>query len=180
MNILQQYGSGLLLPQIWNRYSSAAIQDKNIPTEILDRLLEAGRLSPSVKNRQPWRFIAVTEQQKKLALKIACYDDERCVKGALIAVCSATSDYKMPNGLSANLFDLGLASGQIMLQAEQEGLAAEALISFSQSEAGKVLTLPYGMYIAAIILLGYPDDKSKRDMKTKALPIARTVHYNSW
>ena len=169
-----------MLAQILNRHSPVTIQDKNISTDVLDRLLEAGRLSPSVKNRQPWRFIAITDRQKKLALQSACYGDERCVKGALIAVCSATSDYEMPNGLSANLFDLGLASGQIMLQAEEEGLAAEALISFSQSEAGKVLTLPYGMIIAAIILLGYPDSEGKRDMSAKALPLARTVHYNSW
>lgn len=169
-----------MLAQILNRHSPVTIQDKNISTDVLDRLLEAGRLSPSVKNRQPWRFIAITDMQKKLALQSACYGDERCAKGALIAVCSATSDYEMPNGLSANLFDLGLASGQIMLQAEEEGLAAEALISFSQSEAGKVLTLPYGMIIASIILLGYPDGESKRDMSAKALPLARTVHYNSW
>ena len=167
-----------MLPQILNRHSSVAIQDKSISIEVLDRLLDAGRLSPSVKNRQPWRFIAVTDRQKKLDLQDACYGDERCAKGALIAVCSATSDYKMPNGLSANLFDLGLASGQIMLQAEQEGLAAEALTSFSQSEAAKVLTLPYGMVIAAIIVVGYSE--SRRDMREGSLPLKRTVHYNSW
>ena len=139
-----------------------------------------GRFSPSVKNRQPWRFIAVTDIHKKLELQKACYGDERCLKGGLIAACYATSDYKMPNGLSANLFDLGLACGQIMLQAEEDGLASEPLTSFSQLEASRSLTLPHGMCIATIILLGYPADPEKRDMRYNCLPSQRTVNYNSW
>ncbi|WGK68087.1 nitroreductase family protein [Candidatus Haliotispira prima] len=169
-----------MLPQIQHRNNASAIQDKDVPKEVLDRLLRAGRLSPSIKNRQPWRFIAINDIQKKLELQEACYGDRRCKKGALIAACYATSDYEMPNGFSANLFDLGLASGQIMLQAEKEGLAAESLTSFSQSQAGRILTLPHGMYIAAIILLGYPAEKEKRDMSSKCLPSQRTINYNSW
>ncbi len=169
-----------VLAQILHRNNALVLKDKNIPKEVLDRLLEAGRLSPSVKNRQPWRFIAVTEISKRLALQKACYGDERCKHGAIIAACYATSDYEMPNGLSANLFDLGLASGQIMLQAEKEGLAAESLTSFSQNEASRILTLPYSMYIAALILVGYPQDNEKRDMRHKSLPSQRTINYNSW
>ncbi len=170
----------MLLPQILHRHDALSLQGKEVPGEVLDRLLEAGRLSPSIKNRQPWRFIAVTDRDKQRQLQQACYGDGRCVKGALIAACYATTDYQMPNGFSANLFDLGLACGQIMLQAEREGLAAESLTSFSQAEAARALTLPYSMYVAALVLLGYPEGGKKRDMRHKRLARERTVNYNTW
>ncbi len=169
-----------MLPQILYRNNALILQDKEVPEKILERLLDAGRLSPSIKNRQPWRFIAITDIQKKLALEKACYGDTRCKKGALIAVCNANADYKMPNGFSANLFDLGLACGQIMLQAEQDNLAAEILTSFSQEEAGRILTLPFGVFVAAIVLLGYPIELEKYDMRSKRHPPERTINYNSW
>ena len=169
-----------MLPYILYRNNVLEIQDREIPKETLDQLLDAGRLSPSIRNRQPWRFIAVTDMNKKLALQKACYGDERCLKGTLIAACSATGDYQTPSGLSANLFDLGLACGQILLQAEEDGLAAEPITSFSQSEASHILTLPYGMYVAAIVLLGYPMAIERDNISYHRLPLERTVNYNSW
>ncbi|MEM9424329.1 MAG: nitroreductase family protein, partial [Spirochaetota bacterium] len=169
-----------VLSPILHRNKTLTLQKKKVPSEILDSLLDAGRLSPSVKNRQPWRFIAITDEEKKKLLRQACYGDPRCMQGALIAACYATTDYTMPNGFSANLFDLGLACGQIMLQAEESGLAAEALTSFSQAEAGRALTLPHGMYVIAIILLGYSADPEKSDTRLGRLPLERTTNYNSW
>jgi len=32
-----------------------------IPDEVLNRILEAGRIAPSAKNIQPWRFIIVKD-----------------------------------------------------------------------------------------------------------------------
>ena len=41
-----------------------------IPQEVLEEILEAGRLAPSAQNRQPWRYIVFTDKAeiKKLAL----------------------------------------------------------------------------------------------------------------
>lgn len=44
---------------------------KNIPVpkELVERILQAGMMAPSSKNRQPWKFIVVSGQAKKDVLK---------------------------------------------------------------------------------------------------------------
>lgn len=39
-----------------------------VSREQLEKIIEAGILAPSAKNRQPWRFIVVTEKEKQAAL----------------------------------------------------------------------------------------------------------------
>lgn len=57
----QLYYGGLkirmILDIIMNRRSIRKYKSENIPLEIINQILVAGRLAPSGKNRQPWRFI---------------------------------------------------------------------------------------------------------------------------
>lgn len=50
---------------IQNRRSIRSYQSTPIPREMILKILEAGRLAPSSKNRQPWRFVVVQGQSKK-------------------------------------------------------------------------------------------------------------------
>ena len=43
-------------------------QDKPIPDDVLDRIVEAGHLSASASNVQPWHFVVVTDAQQRKAL----------------------------------------------------------------------------------------------------------------
>jgi len=36
-------------------------RDKPVPEDVLRRVLEAGRLSPSAMNKQPWHFVVVQD-----------------------------------------------------------------------------------------------------------------------
>jgi nitroreductase len=44
-------------------------EDRPLPRELLERILEAGRRAPSARNWQPWDFVVVTnrEQLRELA-----------------------------------------------------------------------------------------------------------------
>ena len=48
----------MALEAIKKRQSVRSYQDKEIPEKILQQILEAGRLAPSAKNGQPWKFIS--------------------------------------------------------------------------------------------------------------------------
>src|ERR1700737_5043612 len=37
-------------------------QDKPVPGEVVDRIIDAARLTASASNRQPWHFVVVREQ----------------------------------------------------------------------------------------------------------------------
>jgi len=61
-----------LLKTIKTRRSIRRYQEKHVPDELLERIIEAGRWSPSGDNGQPWRFIIVRDPETKKALgKIA-------------------------------------------------------------------------------------------------------------
>lgn len=54
---------------IRTRRSIRVYEDRPVEKEKLERILEAARLAPSAGNRQPWRFIVVTDPKVKDELK---------------------------------------------------------------------------------------------------------------
>lgn len=53
---------------IAQRRSIRKFTDKKIPPAVMEKILQAGMLAPSAKNRQPWRFIVITEKEKPAML----------------------------------------------------------------------------------------------------------------
>lgn len=47
---------------IRTRRSVRAFKKDSIPETVLNRILDAARIAPSGSNRQPWRFILVTDE----------------------------------------------------------------------------------------------------------------------
>ena len=53
---------------IKNRRSIRKYQEKDIPDEIIDKILEAGRWAPSGFNYQPWKFAVIKDKELKAKL----------------------------------------------------------------------------------------------------------------
>ena len=49
---------------IKERRSIRRFKDDDIPEEIIEEIIEAARYAPSPENRQPWRFIVVTNRHR--------------------------------------------------------------------------------------------------------------------
>ena len=54
---------------IYNRRSIRKYLDKEVPKELIEQIIDAGRMSPSAKNRQPWRYIVLGGESKSEFLK---------------------------------------------------------------------------------------------------------------
>ncbi len=74
---------------IRQRRSIRRFLDKSVPPEIIDEMLEAARLAPSGGNRQPWRFIVVTDMEEKARLRKICLDQAFIERAPLVFVCCA-------------------------------------------------------------------------------------------
>ncbi len=59
---------------IEKRKSTRNFLDKEIPEEILEKLVSSAILAPSAFNFQPWKFIVVSDKEKKQKIR-AVYDD---------------------------------------------------------------------------------------------------------
>lgn len=76
----------MVLNAIKSRQSVRKYSDKPISDEVLNNILEAGRLAPSWVNVQPWKFIVVKSQTTKDLLAEAAGGQAQ-VKNAQIVIC---------------------------------------------------------------------------------------------
>lgn len=66
---------------IYGRRSIRKFQEKSVPTDLIKKMLNAGRAAPSAKNRQPWKYIVFGNVHKKELLKVMETGLEREEKG---------------------------------------------------------------------------------------------------
>ena len=91
----------------------------------LDRVLEAARIAPSGSNRQPWKFVVVTDPVSRERLVAAC-GNQKFVGEAPIVVVACGYDVKYDRGGymgdKAFLVDVSIAFTHLILAARAEGL----------------------------------------------------------
>ena len=79
------------------RYSCRSYQDKPVKPELLEQILEAARLAPSASNRQEWRFIIVTDPEKRAALVPVAHKQEFVGQRLTLIACLNQDCVYIPN-----------------------------------------------------------------------------------
>ena len=167
-----------ILDVIRSRSTAKSFTGGSIDSQAIDRILEAGRLAPSAKNRQAWRFIAVQREELKKTLSEACYGDQRLIDaGYVIAVCTTNIQYTMPNGQLSYPIDMAFAASFMMLQAEHEGLGSSLLATYDERSVKDLLTVPHAMRVVMLLAVG--NSSEKQEYKDR-LPKERVISYDHW
>ncbi|MDD1751551.1 MAG: nitroreductase family protein [Methanotrichaceae archaeon] len=164
---------------IIGRRSIRRYEDKAVPKEVIDKLLEAGVWAPSGMNAQPWRFVVIENRESidRLSRKTKeilvngqwpsnykeAFKSEKDVifYGAplLILMCILKKeDWRM-----INLLDCGLAAENMFLKAYQEGLGS-CFIGFAcflnqDPELLAEIGIPKDHELIAPMIFGYPAEK---------------------
>jgi nitroreductase len=181
--------SELLAKRISGREYNA---EKQIPHNVLLRLLEAGRWSPSCYGDQPWRFIVFDRYQDREswqhALSLVHEKNRSWAQHApvLILVAAATnfSHNQKPNDYAA--YDTGAAMMSLSVQATEEGLMVHQMGGFDKAAAHTEFQLPSDVNALAMVAVGYPADPSildtdntQKDGRTRK-PLAQTFFMGRW
>ena len=74
---------------IRERRSIRSFRSYPVPEEVIRQILEAARLAPSGTNRQPWRFIVVTDAAERAKLRQMCWDQAFIEEAPVVFVCCA-------------------------------------------------------------------------------------------
>ncbi len=117
--------------------------DRPLAEESVRRILDAGRLSGSAANRQPWHFLVAEAAETREQLAGAVYEPTN-VRGARLVVAV----------VGTRGFDSGRAAQNMMLVAWNEGIgscpngirdpdAARAALGLGDEEVAIVLTFGY-------------------------------------
>ncbi len=139
------------------RRSIRGFKDKSIEEEKLLRVLEAGRLAPSAKNRQEWRYVVVKDKELRRKIAVASNNQYFIAEAPVVIVgCATMVDYVLSCGQPAYTIDVSISMDHMTLQAVEEGLGTCWIGFFKEDEVKKILNIPQEMRVVEIMPLGYP------------------------
>lgn len=153
-----------------------------IPEEVLNRVLEAARIAPSGSNRQPTRFLLVTEEERKRELVPLCHDQGFVAEAPVVVVaCGRDIRYNRGEwmGRYAMIVDVSIAVDHLTLAARAEGLGTCWMGSFNGPELKQFLGLPEDVEVVALTPVGYPEGDPFTEPEGR-LPLEELVMWNAW
>ena len=141
-----------------------AYQGKPVPDAVLRRILEAGRLTASASNMQPWHFIVIQDPDTLRQLG-AQAPTGPYVAQAPLAIVVAVDKTRFA------VSDASRAIHSMLLTAWAEGVGSN-WVGFGGLEGVKnLLNIPAGLDVLAILPFGYPVEAVGRGKKKrKSLP----------
>ena len=167
-----------ILNEIAGRRSIRRFLPRAVEKDKLERVLEAGRLAPSAKNRQEWRFVVLQRPAAREKVKEAAFGEEKVAQApVIIALCTTNVDYQMPNGQPSYPIDLAFAAAFMTLQAQAEGLGTCCLSTYDETAVAELIGLPFSMRVVLLLLLGYPAEVPE---PTPRKPLKRIVGHEHW
>lgn len=181
-----------LLDEIKKRRAYRSLHPVDITDDIIETLSRAAQLAPSCFNNQPWHFILTYEKQmlKKLFQALSTGNQWAEQASMIIVVCAKKEDDCVIYDREYYLFDLGLASGFLILQATALGLVAHPIAGYSPKKVRKILSIPDDYMVITIIIIGkhretispYLSEKQKQAEKQRPprKPLETFIHHNSF
>lgn len=162
------------------RRNVRSYDDRPIPPDHLDRILEAARRSPSSTNQQAWDFVAVTERDRLRDLaKVWNWASHVGTSAATIALVMPASDVREDR--ETYQYDLGQATMSIMLAAADLGIGSCHASVGDQALARELLGLPEDRECTLLVSLGYPADRPLVPMgRPRRRPFGDVVHRERW
>ncbi len=148
-----------VLPAFLQRWSPRSFSSRPVSESDLKKIFEAARWAPSAYNEQPWRFIigaAGTETHKKLVSVLTGFNQLWAPKAPVLILGVANTSFShngTPNAYA--LYDLGAATGSLVVEAAALGLTAHQMAGFDHEAAHKVLGIPGDYTLGTITALGY-------------------------
>jgi nitroreductase len=151
-----------------------------LPSDDLDRILEAGRRAPSSRNWQPWDFVVVTDQKQLVELAKVWRGGAHVARsGATVALVIAQTEDERTR-LRA-YYDLGQATIAMMIVAADLGIGSGHSAVGDQDQARRVLGLPEDRVAAFLVDFGYPADRPLSPIRRPARrAFEEVVHRGRW
>ena len=155
--------------------------DRQIPDDILTKILQAGRAAGSSKNAQPWRFVVLRdrEHRRKLARSImAPRNLEGCAAAVAIVLLNERLRFdagRVAQNMMLGAWGLGIGSCPNSVRPDQHDAMREDLGVSAESAVATVITLGYPAP-------GQPRPRAKADpekvlARVDRLPLEEIVSY---
>jgi nitroreductase len=177
-----------LMEIIKSRRSIRKYEDKMVPEDLLNQVLEAVQWAPSWANTQCWEIIVVKNPATKEKLQETMGKGNPATKAILeapviLAICGKlkTSGYYKEQVTTKFgdwfMFDLGIATQSLCLAAHDMGLGTVIVGLFDHDKAARIVGLPEGYELVSLIPLGYPAKISSAPKRREIVEFAHTEKF---
>jgi nitroreductase len=186
-----------------SRCSVRKFSDREIPRDVIDSIIEAGRLSPSGGNEQPWNFGVITDKSLISSISEMAYN-QSWIKSApmLVVLCVAIVEdsrggrdiqkYRFPKwskeieNMDKELYSCinmeehqtKIPGTHMVLQALECGIGSTWVSYFDVEKVANLLGLPKFCIPSEIIAFGYPEGEFELRPKKALEDLAFTNTYN--
>jgi len=168
-----------VIDAIKKRNSVRNFVDKPIEEKKLRDVLEAGRVAPSAKNRQEWRFIVVKDREVRRKIVEAAKGQSFVGEAPIIIVACAIDDgYVMTCGQLSYPIDVAIALDHISLAAVELGLGTCWIGAFYEDKIKEILGIPNGVRVVDLMPIGYPAIQTVKEKNR--LPYNEIVKDEHW
>jgi nitroreductase len=162
-----------LIDVVLSRKSVRHYEQREIPHDVLEKILEAGRQAPSAANRQPWHFIVLTDSEIKKELSNGIFN--RFIKDASVAIVGCAHKDLIAGKWS--IVSTVIALQNMVIAAWAMGVGSCWVGDFNEEKVRKLLNIPESWDIVALVSFGYPAGNPQQ-RKKKA--IEEIVSFNKF
>jgi nitroreductase len=138
-----------------------AYRDKAVPRDTVRRIVEAGRLTGSSLNRQPWHFVVVENRETLGRLGAAA------TTGPYIAQAPLAVAVAVEKASRFGVSDGSRAIQSMVLTAWSEGVGSNWVGFLGMDKAKAILGIPDELELLAIVPFGYPAKPGGRGKKQR-------------
>lgn len=155
------------------RRSIRKYENRPIPREVLEDIIDCGRLAASANNLQPWEFVVVTDREKLQKIgQLATYGRFIANAGACVAVFGKKDAKYLVEDCSA-------ATQNIMVAARAHGVGSCWVAGHGKEYAkdiAKLLAVPGEYSLVSLIALGYPAEEPTRSKRS----LEEVIHWEKF
>lgn len=158
---------------IETRRSIRSFKNKPVPHDVIEKIVKEASFAPSWKNTQVVRYTIVEDAKIKEEIANSAvlgfsYNTGTITKAAALVVVSIVhgrSGYEKDGSATTSkddrweVFDAGIATQTFCLAAHDMGVGSVIMGIFDDEKVGKLVNLPEGQKVAALISIGYPDEE---------------------
>jgi len=152
---------------------------KPVPQEVLERILNAGRIAPSASNRQPWTFVVVSSEEMLKKVR-PCYQRSWFQNAPHILVIVGDKSkawVRRKDGFNSIETDLTIAMDHMILAAENEGVGTCWILDYDYEMLSKAIGLKENEVIFSITPLGYPEAGYEKRRNKIRKPLDEVVRH---
>jgi nitroreductase len=158
------------LEALRTRRSCRRFAAREVPRDLIEQILDAGRLAATARNDQPWEFVVVTDEVRRGEVaRLTDYGPFIADAPVCIAVLAADTKYYLEDGSAA--------TENILLAAHALGLGACWVAGDKKPYAPKVAALlgaPLTMRLVSLVAVGFAGGPLPNPRKR---PLAEVVHW---